>query len=278
MPRATQGRRVEVSLGWDAEGPEPDPRWQEELDRLFPPREGVGGLHIYWEPGYGWHRNPFIDRSHSMPVERWIIGRVMPRHFVPPYLDRRWFEGPDPAGLGYWDRKEDRWVSLSPPITRKQWAYWQEHQAVIQPYWVLQGDKGGHQYRLNRHESMVSRMHGGPRDTPAPGELPYAEPDRRTFGMLALRDRVRMNVATLGFIEANAERLKREERALAAEARKQVWNFLSQQFGEVASMVASKSFEDYIDAPHGISQSAVRHPDYDRIEEEITTGEDGLFV
>ena len=218
---------------WDVHGPTPNPEWQRRLDQIAPPGLNIQSLHLYWEPGYAWQ-----------PIERWMVGRLWPRHKLPTYIERRWLDGPNPATLGYWDKKASEWVSLAPPISRRQWAVWQKTQCFMDPYWVVQGSGVGHKYRLSRQEAIVSALHGGQKDTPAPGELPYAEPDERMFGLLAQEDLVRKHLMGLNWVERNGGKQTPQQAALNEHMRDQVWNWLSQQAGEWAEQLSAHAYKD----------------------------------
>lgn len=220
----------QTRVTWDVHGPTPDPLWQARLDTIAPPGLSVQHLHLYWEPGYAWS-----------PVERWMVGRVWPRHKLPVYMERRWLDGPNPATLGYWDKKEKKWVSLAPPISRRQWKFWQEHQKLLEPYWVVQGNGAGHKYRYTRQEQVVSRIHGNSGEPPAPGELCYAEPDSRMFVLLAQNDMVRQHLMGLNWVERKGSRVTEAEAKLTEHMRSQVWGWLSAQASEMAEIAASHS-------------------------------------
>jgi hypothetical protein len=238
-----------AAVTWDVQGPTPEPWWQAELDRLAPPGQGLQSLFLYWEPGYAWE-----------PVERWIVGRVWPKYLVPLHLQRAWFEGPNPATEGYWDRKSATWVPTGAGrfISRRQWQFWQDHKQVLEPYWVIQGTGAGHRYRLTHPERVISRVHGGPPEAPAPGDLPYATMDMRTLGLLGQRDRMRMHLNTLQHLEREGERLDPED-AMALDAmRSEVWGWLSQQAGEWAEMAASQAARGLWDNAPSLSKEDAR--------------------
>lgn len=227
-------------IAW--EGPTPNPRWQRELDRLFPPGGSLESLRIYWEPGYPWQR-----------VERWMIGTVMPAESIPGFY-RGIFNCPNPGVLGEWDSRVDPhtgapigWCYRGPPITRRQWKFFRATGCLLKPYWVVQGEGVGHKYKMSRPEQVISRIHDGPGEMPTPGDLPYAEPDARTWAAIAMRDRVRNHLMSLENFEHIVERegrkvTKAEAKALDA-MRDEIWNWLCSQSAEIAEIAASQTLK-----------------------------------
>ena len=219
-----------VRVGWGPEGPTPQPWWQRELDRIAEPGGNLQWLHLYWEPGYAWE-----------PVERWVVGTVLPPAFVPGWKHQM-FQGPDPATLGYWNKKTRRWVSLAPPITRRQWRFYrQSGGCVIDPYWIVQGTRGGHLRRWDRATQVLSGVYGGPKAPPVPGDLCYAVPDMRTFGLLAKRDRIRMHLTSLDVVERGGVELTEDEHKALGTMRAEVLDWLKAQSGEWADMASSQA-------------------------------------
>ena len=84
-----------------------------------------------------------------------------------------------------------RWDSWS-TVDFDQWTLFQETQCFAVPTWIIQGDKGGHRWRLSTAEIGVLKESGieSP-ELPLPGDLPYADYDRRTFTQLAEFDKLR---------------------------------------------------------------------------------------
>ena len=209
------------------EGPTPDPLWQHTLDRLFKPDGATSWLHLYWEEGYAWE-----------PIGRWMIGQVTPRSNVPDFV-LPWLEGPNPATMG--TLFEDEWHSTAPPISRRQWTYFQETGCYLQPYWVLQGTKGGHRYRLSRTEQVIIEAKGGNPEPPVPGDLPFAVPDQRTFTALVQRDRLLAHTRTIDFIEQSDTRLTSEAERDVRDMREELWTWHDRHSEETAEEAASQS-------------------------------------
>lgn len=179
-------------VGWNS----PEPGWQEELDRVVPRTERGAWLKLVWDPGMPYE-----------PVSRWVIyemqgdlSRVNPRLLAeffrpPPRQDGLWV--PDTSVLG-----RRRWHSHS-TISQMQYDLFHAHRAYPSKLWIVQGHGGGHKWALSTAEDRLFRFRCEGQEWPAPGELPYANPDRRTFEMLAALDRFRQADRRLLIEEAN---------------------------------------------------------------------------
>ena len=157
--------------------------WVHRLHTMRPMTDHTTGLAIAWEPGDPWE-----------PVQRWFIYEVFPKHAIPDPI-REQLEGPHPREQGHpcfgkndygtWCQcpiPKMRWVGgTSPSITRQAWTLYRKYGGWARPLWVIQGKDGGHKYRFTQWESRLSAMVGGPQQPPAAGDLPYAEPDERTW-------------------------------------------------------------------------------------------------
>ena len=243
----------------EREGPIPDPRWQEELDLIAPPGGRLSWLHLYWEPGDTWE-----------PIHRWFVGQVVPQPNIPPmYLE--WFEGPNPRTMGYLDREHNQWISFAPPISKRQWEYYQKTKCLLIPHWVIQGTEGGHKYRFNSVEQKILKLKGKDPTPWAPGDLPYAAPDERTFKKLLEADLMRRFQYTTNYLENTEQRLKDDERALLVEMRERVWNWLGEQVREPSSKIAHlQRKNEFPDLPKSDPLLDKKH---EELEEQFITGE-----
>lgn len=162
---------------------DPDPAWVETLNKLSPMSDGQAGLAIAWEPGDPWE-----------PVQRWFIYELIPKAHIQPAILRQ-LEGPHPRSKGHpcfgtnaygtWcacAKPAHRWVDgPAPMISRQTWELYRKFGAYARRLWVIQGKHGGHKYQFAGWESRLSAAAGGPRHPPFAGDLPYAEPDSRTW-------------------------------------------------------------------------------------------------
>lgn len=221
--------------GYSSDSPAPDPRWLDRLGRLCPPNGEMSWLTIYYEAGFPWE-----------PIHRWMIGQVIPPHRISA-VEREFLEGPNPAKYGY--LRDGEWVSLLPGVTRRQWEFYRETGCHLRPYWVIQGKRGGHKLRLNFAERRLVELKGGDPTLPAPGDLPYAVPDERTFKKIAGLDRARTQGALINFMENSDRRISNENRAELEEMRTELWKWLGSQIAEQSDEMAFHLRGKLDDAP-----------------------------
>jgi hypothetical protein len=158
---------------------EPKQWWVDELAHIAPPNAKIPWLLIHWEPGETWQ-----------PVQRWMIRELDPAIQYCTHLE--FYEGPNPRTQGHWEGtgEQRRWKS-SALISERQWQMYRRYRCTSRRVWVVQGPNGGHPFELSQAERMWKRAIGlSDADTPAPGALPYAEPDARTFERLAQYDKL----------------------------------------------------------------------------------------
>ena len=211
------------------ETPYQDPAWQAELDRIAPPGGKLSWLYLYWEEGYDWE-----------PVGRWMIGQVIPAQSIAPLI-REFLEGPNPADHGHFENDEyghPRWVTDLPGVTRRQWHFFRETGNYLRPYWVVQGSHGGHRVQWSFAERRIIDMNGGNPEPPAPGELPYAIPDKRTFEQIGERDMFRKYAYAIDFMENSERRIEESERRGLEEMRRMLWDKMSGQVQGYADEMA----------------------------------------
>ena len=171
---------------------DPDPAWQTELEQLAPRIGESNWLKIHWFAGWDYE-----------PIQRWRIFEMIPKLEVVPWEIREDLKGLSPRhpDNGKWitpgyqvlQEEQDirRWYSWS-SVDFDQWTLFQETGCFAVPVWIIQGDKGGHRWRLSQSEIGVLEDHGiSSPELPLPGDLPYAEYDRRTFTQLAEFDKLR---------------------------------------------------------------------------------------
>ena len=151
----------------------PPPSWQDTLDRITPPGRRKARAVIWWEPGDTWE-----------PVQRWMIYQVLPDAATPPHILQQ-LKGPHPRSSGRYSEKIGQWVDgPAPDISKTQWDIHQRYGGWALPYWVLQGENGGHRYKLFPWEQVLLHLATGRKDVAKPGELPACEPDQRTWDAL----------------------------------------------------------------------------------------------
>lgn len=211
-------------------------QWQRELDLIAPKSDVLSWLLIHWEPGDFWESNTLGEGFRpAKGIGRWVISQMTPHWRVPDFILQD-LEGPNPRTFGWWNAREGVFEQRrSCAVNRTQWELFQRHRAYAKPYWVVQGTKGGHLRRYTSVQSKLAQMQGQPAEPPAPGDLPYAEPDRRTFAALARLDLVRGYDRCIAFGDRSPELVEAGEQAAVQGMREQLWNWLSAQTEDALS-------------------------------------------
>lgn len=224
--------------------------WQRELEVIAPRNEEISWLKIGWVSGDWWETNTMGEGYRpARGIGRFVVFQMTPRKRIPEMVLTD-LEGPNPRTFGKWDpyavcpecdgfsetcivcngKGRGAFVqNRSCAVNRYQWELFRETGAWGQMLWVCQGTKGGHLRRFTQVQSKVSEMSGGPKDPPAIGDLPYAEPDRRTFNALAAMDNVRKFDLMLDYAQRKPEQIEAEHQHAYEAMREQMWNFLSNQ-------------------------------------------------
>jgi len=235
-------------------------RWQPELDRIAPPTaRGLSSLRLVWEPGEPW-----------APVGRWIIYECVPAERAPMGIFEE-LRGPNPRSFGRWDpvarvfRRERMFV-----ISRRQWLLYRETGLYGRPLWVVQGSHGGHKREWSEVEqTVIGMMTGQPEaiDPPAPGDLPYAEPDERTIVALRGLDLSEKFGSLLHLVSQDEQlraSLDSRERATAKAMAEQLWGWLRTQVAESLTLTRAMVNDIWDNAnPNG------RATDYDAEQEDF---------
>lgn len=193
-----------------------DPCWQTQLDTLHPRAHDRSWLLLTWESGDPWS-----------PVNRWIVWHMHPKHFLDNQEDRKTeLEGPSPRSTGHYcavgycpcEIKQNAWRDGAAfSIDLRTWEIYQQYGHYAQRWWIVQGNDGGHRYRLTTAEKRVNKLLTNQYDTPAPGSLPYAPFDQRAydkiigfgewFNLHALRALVREHPEKAGEYESEVNKL-----------------------------------------------------------------------
>lgn len=194
--------------------------WEEELERIVPKRGDLSYLKIVWEPGDKWD-----------PAQRWMIYQMWP--VSEDFLLKKFLEGPNPRNFGYYDKVKRRFIRRrgSPMISLRQWLLYRETGRLAVPYWVIQGDKGGHRWEFTRTEKMIIAHKTGQKDVSPPviGTLPYAPVDNRVFNKLANLDRIRKDEFAVAFAYQHPERVEAEEERILAQTERDLWRWIESQ-------------------------------------------------
>jgi len=217
---------------------EPDPVWVERLESVSPRSDRLSYLLLGWLPGSvrpaKYFNGRLVRAAAWIPVERWVFYNVVPDPAkYPPML----FE---PFTLsGRRNGVVRPVVDLSRrAMDRNQWAIYRETGRYAQPYFVVQGDRGGHKRNYTEIEAKLSKFHGGTGEPPGLGELPYAEPDERTWTKLEQLDLARFWTHAIALDERKPEHFEADEKEALKDFRRKLWEWMDEKAYSVTSGVA----------------------------------------
>lgn len=242
--------------------------WQAELDAIVPRSSRVPWLKIVWQPGMVYE-----------PVQRWEVYEMVPLITLDdgetnvPIEIRDSLRGPCPREWGEWmpDRTVPggrRWISSS-MVTLLQWQLYQETGCYGARFWIIQGVRGGHKYKLSAAErNFLQALAGQDVDTPQPGNLPYAEWDQRVVRKIVEHDRLRRWKLTMPWDGRQANRtkaglwLKRDRLAEERGFAERMLHYLESQVSDVISDIPRSLLPAMSDLPPG-------DPQYNRHEDQL---------
>jgi hypothetical protein len=226
-------------------------QWQQTLEAAVPRAEGyVSHLRIVWEAGDPWD-----------VVQRWYLYDCTPRQVFEdsaarkrllgcPEMDNgdailiRDLDSHSPREDGYFDPLVERasedgttvqgeYIALRDRnCTLQQWHLWHQHGVYGLPWWVIQGNHGGHKRYFSTQEKKALNYQKLPCTPPIPGSLPYAPFDRRVLDRILMYDRLRRTEVKL-----SREGVRAEHQALVTKARDQYLTLLTEMAMEARDMV-----------------------------------------
>lgn len=156
--------------------------WQRELELVTGARrENFTWLHLYWWEGEVWQK-----------IQRWSIWEMFPPSFLsatPRHAEQfapvlAALRGPPPRDFRVFDGA-GQFMRSDATVTQDQWDLYQATGCFARPFWVIQGDRGGHKFQFNHQEGQLLRLEGLEGTPPAPGDLEYAPWDNRVRDQLA---------------------------------------------------------------------------------------------
>jgi hypothetical protein len=191
----------------------PPPEWQAALDRLTPPNDRVSFLRILWVAA-----DLTVSRWGKVsvdPVQRWVLFQCT-RQIPEPALIHLEAAAPHP-------KHNPR------PLMREQWELYQAERLYGQPFWIVQGERGGHKRRFTQVEQNILKAQKLPHQAPAPGALPYAPLDNRVLDKLAVLDVMTNWNRAIELDERKPDELDAEMREAAKDGRRWLLNWLESQ-------------------------------------------------
>jgi hypothetical protein len=208
-------------------------QWEDELAEISPSQSRFIWLKLIYEEGYPWE-----------PVERYMIYQMTPERLMTKGTMMEYIleqlKDPDPPSAhgNYYDTVLEEFVR-NPDclITERAWHLYRETGCWGRPYWVIQGEKGGHKRWFTTVEKQLLRLAKLPTEPPAPGDLPYAEWDERVKKNLQILDMLRgehgerRRAAAVAKGHSVQEEHEKEQQL---ELRKRLVAFLHEQVNEIA--------------------------------------------
>lgn len=218
-----------------------DPAFQEQLEAMTGVSDAIPHLRAAWEPGRPWITRE-IEGVPGAPgartvvtnhlVQRYMIYEMIPIGQVAEEL-RDQLDGPHPDRVIRYDPKV---AAIYAPedyaITAVQWELYHAsgRRFFPNPFWVVQGDSGGHKLQFTPLEKRYLRMMELPSDPAAPGDLPYAPLDGRVLRQLTTYLRLKQADREFRALKAeNPEEYKRLKAEREEQYRRDLWKFAMSQ-------------------------------------------------
>ena len=204
-----------------------------EIEAQNPITDRVSGLLVRWQPEAG----------------RWFIYQVLPAHCTPALvLDEK--QPIIAKGTLFIPAPGRELMLLREMVDQTAWEIFKETGRYSRPFWVVQGDKGGHKRRLSLLERRVAKqMTGRAADVPVPGDLPYAPVDRRVVEALRPLDRMQGWAYALDISSRSPQHFEATERAALDTAARELWSWLEHQVD--AAWEDTETYRRKIDVPMG---------------------------
>jgi hypothetical protein len=261
-----EGERVSDGMGVNTSGfmfqREVDRSFLDRLRQLSPESDDVSWLLPWWEPGDPW-----------IPGQRWVLFQLVhPKLVDLDILDE--LEGPHPRSEGHicTSLPTHAWALPAPDnyqpclcrkkiegwrggpcslITRTQWEIFRKTERFAEPFWIVQGTTGGHQWEFSEQESRLLRQHGLPDETPRLGRLPYAPLDERVLGQIMKHNKlITMEMEISEFKRTMGEGFQRYKNAIAQQQRANWLDYLKTQLADVSELARRVAkTEEYKDLP-----------------------------
>lgn len=149
-------------------------QWQQQIDAILPSTEETSGLVLVWEPGHAWA----VDGVWQV-VERWFLYETFPLWTQRPEIVEE-LHGEPPSRLNHYNPITQQ-IDQVTTITQRQWDLFRRTGQFGKPFWVIQGQAGGHQWAYSQTEQRLRKLAGLSADPPLPGDLPYAPFDQRVM-------------------------------------------------------------------------------------------------
>lgn len=228
---------------------EPPAEWEPQLREVSPLSDELGWLAHVWEAGDPWG-----------PGQRWGLYEMVHLKHILSDLDDdeqdpriQELRGPHPRSEGHMcsdkvphqfqclcRRKMNAWrggpCNL---ITLTQWKLFHRYggQYLPVPFWVIQGDRGGHKWEFNEQERQLLRMSDLPDEPPRIGQLPYADFDQRVLRQIVRYNKLMaMDASIAEYKRTMGDGYAQYKTEVARKMRADYLGYLAEQTREEADM------------------------------------------
>lgn len=215
---------------------DPPADWVADLAAISPPQDHASHLELWWEAGFPW-----------APAQRWVLYNLIPLtpRSLTQLLDfRDWLDAEGPctcayewrstAADAYWCGRCQRARSQA---RQRIWRTFVDRGYYAQPFWVIQGQQGGHPATYTQDESVIAQHHGLPKEPPTTGTLSYAPWDWRVKRHIVTRDLLAKPYASMAAARAHDRDWWAREARVARE------QYLDQTFAQIRA----ESTIDFVD-------------------------------
>ena len=229
---------------------DPPARWRAELYAIGGwPNTQASYLDLLW-----WAGEPPMPEAEDHAIQRWVVWECIPvaaLERTPRFAAQARelltaLRGPPPVTQRSWIvRNGKRQMRSASIVSQFQWDLFRQRREWCQPYWVIQGETGGHLWRFPPAYQMLLRLHGRRLHPPMPGNLPYAEWDNRVRNQLIRERQLRERLEAFSTRDQTSKsdrHHKREQLEIERDGRRALLAWLDQQMGmasrETSGMLA----------------------------------------
>lgn len=161
--------------------------WARDLAALSPRFDRLSHLALLWEPGFP-----------DDPIQRWFLYDCVPWAALPDWKQQAIQEPLCTCPLPVTQVERCRWCrKLRSPGRARNLEYLGTTGCFPFPFWVIQGEQGGHRYSYTQVEVQWAKLMRQQPAPPVPGRLSYAPFDQRVIRKLRAYDRTRHRFASI---------------------------------------------------------------------------------
>lgn len=155
----------------------PPSAWEAELRAMSPKSSAHSWLR------FAWMETPREAAGFRPDEGRWVLYECVPNEMIS--ADRRF-----QLQVPYWEMPATQRMGRQQMVSAYQFVLYQQEGVDARPFWVIQGNHGGHPAGYTDLEKRILRALHQPVNPPRRGELPYAPWDGRVRDAIERRDRL----------------------------------------------------------------------------------------